>query len=154
LFKRLDRMNASHLIAVTVIPDLRENSLVLCTNGLPEPRALSPQKTDAFSSTKPSAHCLRLHAMPVSCGNEIGAGFDHVDNGELYAFGEPDRTHRLTARSGDWHTNPRRPLSGNRGVVRSKRNHDGRGGRDRASNDRGSLPECPGIALARPLVRV
>jgi hypothetical protein len=56
-------MHSGHLIALAVIRDLRENSLVLRANERPEPSALFAQKADALSPTEPSAHRLRLHAM-------------------------------------------------------------------------------------------
>jgi hypothetical protein len=95
-------MNPGHLIAITVIADLSESKFILRANALPEAAALLAQEGDAFGSTEPSAHSLRLHAVPFPRRNEIIAELDHVDNRELNALRQTDRTHRLTARSNNW----------------------------------------------------
>src|SRR5262249_52792549 len=94
-------MNASHRI-LSIVANVHKGRFILSTDGRSKPSALFAQKADAFGSTEPSTHHLRLHAVPFARRNEIVAELDHVDNRELHAFRQPNCARRLTARGDNW----------------------------------------------------
>ena len=88
--------------AVVAAPDGNKKSFIGSTGGGPELSTLFAQESDAFGSAEPPTHHLRRHAMLLSGINKTGAGFNHCDDGLLYALRNAGRAHRRRTGSDKW----------------------------------------------------